>query len=67
MVVDSSGYRQCLAPGATGERRWEERRRAWDRVIAEAGLEPVHLDLREDETATVVAALAAGEWPGMRG
>ncbi len=63
-VVDGSGYRERLAPGKAGEKRWGERCRAWDRVIAEAGLEPVHLDLRRDDDDTVIAALLAGEWPG---
>ncbi|HEX9735150.1 MAG TPA: DUF2868 domain-containing protein [Thermoanaerobaculia bacterium] len=58
IVVDGSAFRDRL-PGE--EKRWEERRRAWDRVVDGAGLAAVHLDLRRDDADRVVAALLEEE------
>ena len=42
-VVDSSAWHARFAEG--DERREGERRRAWDRVLTEVGLSPLHVDL----------------------
>ncbi|MEW6271750.1 MAG: DUF2868 domain-containing protein [Thermodesulfobacteriota bacterium] len=42
-VIDSSAWRARF--GEAGERRESERRRAWDRVLADVGLAPLHVDL----------------------
>ncbi len=58
VVVDGSAYRPRVGP-----ERLEERRRTWNRMVAAAGLEAVHLDLLADETEPALARLVAGMWP----
>ncbi len=60
-VIDASLFRERLPQGEAGAARLRERRRAWDRVVAEAGLEALHLDLRRDSADAVVDAIAAPE------
>ncbi len=66
-VVDGSVYRRRLGAGAAagdpGERRLAERRRSWDRVIREAGLEAVHVDLEPPLADETLNLLVAGLWP----
>jgi len=45
VVIDDSGYRVRLVEDV--EQRLSERRRAWDRVVKEAGCVAAHLDLGE--------------------
>lgn len=42
-VVDSSSWHARFRDG--DPRREHERRRAWDRVLEEVGVEPLHVDL----------------------
>ena len=60
VVVDGSVYRRRVASGGA---RLEERQRTWNRVVAAAGLEAVHLDLLAEETDAALALLIAGVWP----
>lgn len=60
-AIDGSLYRQRLPPGEAAAERLQERRRTWSRVVAAAGLEALHLDLRCDSADAVVAAFAALE------
>ena len=67
-VVDGSVYRRRLAgagavAGSAAERRLDERRRSWDRVVREAGLEAVHVDLEPPLPDEALNRLAAGLWP----
>lgn len=61
ILIDGSAFRDRLAAGAAGERRWLERRRAWSRVVDAAGLDAVHVDVRRDDADSVVAALLESE------
>lgn len=51
-VVDSSAWHARF--GAAGERREGERRRAWDRVLGDVGLVPLHVDLAAPLTTEIV-------------
>lgn len=51
-IVDSSAWRARFADA--DERRAIERRRAWDRVLAEVGLTPLHVDLGAPLASEVV-------------
>ncbi len=62
LVVDGAVYRRRLAT-AGGERRLAERRRSWDRVAREAGLEAVHVDLEPPLGDEALNRLLAGLWP----
>ena len=62
-AVDGSSYRRRLEGGGRADERLAERRRTWDRVVRDAGLEAVHVDLSaaaDDETLDRVLAAA---WP----
>jgi len=63
VVVDGSPYRKRLGESETTERRLAERRRAWDRVVSEQGLEAAHLELEAEMAEDVLARLAAAAWP----
>jgi hypothetical protein len=56
-VVDSSAWHARFVEGDA--RREGERRRAWDRVLAEVGLTPLHLDLGAALTTDVVEQVEA--------
>ena len=62
-MVDASAWRERLPPGAGGEKRMEERRRAWDRMATELKLPLTHVDLRRDAADALVLALGRGAWP----
>jgi hypothetical protein len=64
-VVDGSVYRQRLGGSGPdgGRQRLEERRRGWDRVIEEAGLQAVHLDLEQPLTDDDLRRMVAAAWP----
>ncbi|MDX1630255.1 MAG: DUF2868 domain-containing protein [Thermoanaerobaculia bacterium] len=62
-VVDASVYRRRLGETDPGTTRLAERRRAWDRVLGEAGITPTHLDLEEPDPDGALEALARGAWP----
>ena len=62
-VVDASAYRRRLAGGGRASQRLAERRRAWDRVVRESGLEAVHVDLGEAPGDDVLDRLVAAAWP----
>ncbi|HYC53963.1 MAG TPA: DUF2868 domain-containing protein [Candidatus Binatia bacterium] len=51
-LVDSSAWHARLGSGE--ERRQAERQRAWDRVLHEAGLPPLHVDLAAEVTTSIV-------------
>jgi hypothetical protein len=56
-LVDSSAWRARFADG--DERRADERRRAWDRVLAETGVAPLHVDLGAPIAEDLVQAAEA--------
>ncbi len=60
-MVDGSAYRRRLE-GTGGAERLTERRRAWDRVVRDAGLEAVHVELSEPDDEVLSRMLAAA-WP----
>jgi len=60
VLVDASGF--AMRAGRVAG-RMSERRRAWDRVVREVGLLPVHVDLHLPPTDGVLSALGAGLWP----
>ena len=61
-IVDGAAFRRRLA-GTGDERRLAERRRSWDRVVREAGLEAVHVDLEPPLPDEALNLLLAGLWP----
>lgn len=64
VIVDGSAYRQRLGgSGPSSQRRLDERRRGWDRVVGEAGLEAVHLDLGEPLGDQDLSRSLAAAWP----
>lgn len=63
VLVDATSYRERLAEGEEGEGRLEERRRAWDRVVREAGIECVHVDLARPLSKAAFAELSRSRWP----
>ena len=60
VLVDASGF--ARRAGAVAG-RMDERRRAWNRVVKEVGLNAVHVDLNLAPTDNVLEALGAGLWP----
>jgi len=69
-IVEGSGLARRFGGDAEGRARLEERRRAWDRVLDEAGLVAAHLDLSreaDDEAyASLARSLAAARRDGAR-
>ncbi|GJM23454.1 MAG: hypothetical protein DHS20C15_33690 [Planctomycetota bacterium] len=63
VVIDASRFRERV--GEIDE-RMQERRRAWDRVVREAELQAVHVDLLRPPRADVVLELEAALWPPRR-
>ncbi|TDJ67830.1 MAG: DUF2868 domain-containing protein [Planctomycetota bacterium] len=63
VLVDGTAYRERMVDVPGGDDRLEERRRAWDRVIRETGLEPVHVELDRLPHEAVIARLARSVWP----
>ena len=62
-MVDASSYRQRLERSDRADERLAERRRAWDRVVRDAGLEIVHLDLSEAADDEILNLILAAAWP----
>lgn len=62
-LVEGSVLRERLPAGEAGERRWDERRRSWDRLAQQLGLRALHLDLRRDAEDEVVEKLLAAVAP----
>jgi len=62
VLVDATSYRERLDEGAEGEARLEERRRAWNRVVREAGLECVHVDLARPVSKAAFTELTHARW-----
>jgi len=60
-LADASRWRERF--GEDDEGRLEERRRAWDRVLREAGVGALHLDLARPLDARVLDGVAAVLWP----
>lgn len=58
-AVDASAFRRRL--GAAAGARLDQRRRSWDRVLADAGLAPLQCDLESQEIAP--EALIRAAWP----
>jgi len=63
VLVDAAAYRRRLAGGGRVEERLAERRRAWDRVVRDAGLTAVHLDLSGPLGDAASTAVVAAAWP----
>ena len=63
VLVDGSPYARRLEATATAVERMEERRRAWNRVVRDAGLEPVHIELAVPPSDELVTAVTRGLWP----
>ncbi len=59
VVVDASTFRERLGDGP----RLDERRRAWDRIVREAGLVAVHVDLGRPPEGDLLAEMAVALWP----
>ncbi len=63
-MVEGSAYRRRLETGGRGAERLAERRRAWDRVARDAGLEAVHVELPgSGDDDDVLARMLAAAWP----
>ena len=62
VLVDGSAWRERLG-AARDDRRLAERRRAWDRVLREIGLAPLHIDLDGEVDAEVVEEAEGRIWP----
>lgn len=63
VLIDGSRYRERMVDVPGGDDRLAERRRAWDRVVRETGLEPVHVELDRMPSDAVIAHLARSVWP----
>ncbi len=61
VAVDGSAYRRRLGDG--GDQRLAERRRGWDRIVEERGLEAVHLDLERISVDEDQSRIMAAAWP----
>lgn len=64
VLVDGATYRERLSGLPEAEARLEERRRAWDRVVRDAGLEAAHVDLGAPLDAEGASAVAGHVVPG---
>lgn len=64
VIVDGSSYAASVGAGSP---RLDERRRAWDRVVREAGCSAVHIDLGADPGPGLLEALGAGLYPAPAG
>jgi hypothetical protein len=64
VIVDGSSY--AASVGADSP-RLDERRRAWDRVVREAGCTAVHVDLGTDPGPGLLESLGAGLYPAQAG
>ncbi|RKY20721.1 MAG: hypothetical protein DRQ55_06835 [Planctomycetota bacterium] len=64
ILVDGSGYADSVGRDSP---RMAERRRAWDRVLREAGCGAAHIDLSADPGPGVLEALGAGLFPSALG
>ncbi|MCP3964411.1 MAG: DUF2868 domain-containing protein [bacterium] len=63
VVVDGSSYRQRLEGGEGAATRLAERRRAWDRVVRDAGLEALHVDLLQAFDDDLLTRATETAWP----
>jgi hypothetical protein len=45
VLIDAAGWRERVGETSASDRRLDERRRTWDRVVRDAGLLAVHVDL----------------------
>jgi len=63
VLIDGSRFRERV--GDIDE-RLSERQRAWDRVVREAELQAVHVDLLRPPQADVLLELEAALWPPRR-
>jgi hypothetical protein len=64
VIVDGSSYAASVGAGSP---RLDERRRAWDRVVREAGCTAVHVDLGTDPGPGLLESLGAGLYPAQAG
>lgn len=62
-MVDAGTYRQRLEGVAGLEDRLAQRRRAWDRVIRDSGLEAVQVDLSQPLAEDALSRLVESAWP----
>lgn len=63
VLVDGAPYRQRLGEGEGVEDRLDARRRAWDRVVREAGPVACHLDLGSALDPEASSAMVSNLWP----
>ena len=63
VMVDASRYRRRLEGADRAAERLDQRRQAWDRVVREARLEALHLDLDEAPTDELLSRAALAAWP----
>lgn len=63
VVVDASSYRQRLEGSGQLEKRLGDRRRAWDRVIRDAGMVAVHVDPGESLDDELLMRATEAAWP----
>ena len=66
-AVDASAYRLRIhgedPAAAEGSSRLRDRRRNWDRVVREQGLEALHLDLQDELPEDLLTRVSAAAWP----
>ena len=62
-MVDDSSYRRRLEGVGGADDRLAQRRRAWDRVVRDAGLSAVHVDLSADPDDELLNRALESAWP----
>lgn len=63
VLADASAWRERAGQSPAFEQRLAEHRRTWDRVVRDAGLRAVHLDLDQVPSDDLVSEVEAGVYP----
>lgn len=63
VLIDAAGWRERAGEPSASERRLDERRRTWDRVVRDAGLTAVHVNLDLPPGAELLEGIERGFWP----
>jgi len=63
VLIDSAGWMERAGEPSASERRLDERRRTWDRVVRDAGLTAVHINLDSPSGAELTDRIESGFWP----
>lgn len=64
VLVDAAAWRERAGDVTSFEKRLAERRRTWDRVVRESGLEAVHLDLDREPPDDVIERIERATFTG---